>query len=104
MGLENNKTISIKMPRVLLMQIDELAKRDYVTRSDLIRRIALEYVRDSDLDLTEVKQPPANKSPRPPQPPPEPKRDYEKLAKKYPYVHRDRQLLEFLDDYEQGKL
>ncbi len=98
MDSRRSKIISLTLPEELLTQIDELAKRDYATRSDIIRQAALNYVRESGISEVEIKKTPAPKKPKP-------QRDMKKLAKKYPQVMPgDVQLLEFLDDYANNKL
>jgi metal-responsive CopG/Arc/MetJ family transcriptional regulator len=89
MPSNRSKTISLTLPELLLAQIDQLAKRDYSTRSGIIRRATMKYVRESDLDESK----------------PKPQRDYGELAKKYPHIDpNDRQLLAFLDDFDNDRL
>ncbi len=96
--------LTITLPVELLAWVDELAKQNLETRSDVLRQAALSYIRNSGLDTSEItvttSREPRLKSN------PEPKREYDlkTLTKKYPYVQGDRRLLEFLDDYEQGRL
>ena len=40
-----SKTITVAIPEELLWQVDELSKRDYMSRSDTIRQALLEYAR-----------------------------------------------------------
>lgn len=45
MGTIPSKTINIAIPGALLKKVDALAKRDYTSRSDVIRQALLEKVR-----------------------------------------------------------
>ncbi len=89
-----------------MAQIDVLAKLDFATRSDILRQAALAYVRKSDLDANEVKRLSPKYADQRSKPKPEPKREYdhEALAKKYPHVHGDKEILRFLDDYDNNRL
>lgn len=94
MGSRRSVIISLSLPLELLAQVDELAKREFETRSGVIRRAARKYVRESGVGEITIKE----------EMPP-PKRDYEKLAKKYPYVQPgDTKLLEVLDDQDNNRL
>lgn len=106
MEAKSNQTISLIVPVELLVQIDVLAKRNFMTRSDVLRQAALAYIRRSDLDPEEVKRLSPEYVELRPKPEPKPKRkyDYEALAEKYPYVYGDREMLRFLDDYDSGRL
>ncbi|MES2971049.1 MAG: ribbon-helix-helix domain-containing protein [Patescibacteria group bacterium] len=48
----NNRTqtINITVPKELLKQVDALAKRDYTSRSDIIRQALLGKIRQTQLD------------------------------------------------------
>lgn len=50
--MANNKsqTVNITVPRELLKQVDAMAKRDFTTRSDMIRQALLEKIRRPALD------------------------------------------------------
>lgn len=41
----NTQTFNISFPRELVAQIDEVAKRQFGSRSDFLRTAALEYIR-----------------------------------------------------------
>lgn len=41
----NTQTFNISFPRELVTQIDEVAKRQFGSRSDFLRTAALEYIR-----------------------------------------------------------
>ncbi len=50
MSNSQSKTVNITLPEPLLKQIDALAKRDYTSRSDIIRQALLEKIRKPQLD------------------------------------------------------
>ncbi len=45
MSNARTRTINITVPRELLKQVDALAKRDYTSRSDIIRQALLDKIR-----------------------------------------------------------
>lgn len=45
-----SQTVNITVPTELLKQVDELAKRDYTSRSDIIREALLAKVRKAQVD------------------------------------------------------
>lgn len=45
-----SKTVNITVPKELLKQVDALAKRDYTSRSDIIRQALLAKIRGTLLD------------------------------------------------------
>jgi metal-responsive CopG/Arc/MetJ family transcriptional regulator len=108
-GQYAHKTISLIVPHDLLAQIDSLAKQNFASRSDIIRRAAIKFINDSGLRQEEVSDAHLAKVPEQRR---ENKKgesqaeyDYEALAKKYPYVQvGDRELLRFLDDMDNGRL
>jgi hypothetical protein len=64
MSAQDNITISLIVPKSLLAQVDQLAKRDYVSRSGLIRQVVLEYVRQSGVGEVEIiNKPPIKRTP-----------------------------------------
>ena len=50
MKTTNSQTVNITIPRELLKQVDALAKRDYTSRSDIIRQALLRRIRKPELD------------------------------------------------------
>lgn len=50
MASTDSRTVNITVPRALLKQVDALAKRDYTSRSDIIRQALLDKIRKTDLD------------------------------------------------------
>ena len=50
MASNKSQTVNITVPRELLKQVDALAKRDYTSRSDIIRQAMLEKIRRPQLD------------------------------------------------------
>ena len=44
----DTKTLNIALPRALVKKIDEVAKREYRNRSELIREAVRTYLRDLD--------------------------------------------------------
>lgn len=50
--MANNKSqpINITVPSALLKRVDALARRDYTSRSDVIRQALLDKVRKTELD------------------------------------------------------
>lgn len=50
MASTNSQTVNITVPRALLKQVDALAKRDYTSRSDIIRQALLDKIRKTELD------------------------------------------------------
>lgn len=107
MSTNKSRVITLTLPEGLLVQIDVLAKKDFATRSDILRQAALAYVRQSDLVDEEVKKlVPRYSDQRPIKSKPEPKpaRDYGQIVKdlkpEHPYAHLyDKELLAFLDDH-----
>ncbi len=104
MNIKSSKIITITMPLGLLTQIDVLAKQNFATRSDILRQAALAYIRQSDLDGNEVERLSPKYADQQSKPKPKKEYDYEMLAKKYPHVHGDREMLAFLDDYDNNRL
>jgi Arc/MetJ-type ribon-helix-helix transcriptional regulator len=47
MSNTQSQTVNITLPKALLKQIDALAKRDYTSRSDIIRQTMLQRIRAS---------------------------------------------------------
>lgn len=45
-----SQTVNITVPKELLKQVDALAKRDYTSRSDIIRQALLAKIRNNPLD------------------------------------------------------
>lgn len=45
MSLTKSQTVNITIPKELLKKVDALAKRDYTSRSDIIRQALLRQVR-----------------------------------------------------------
>lgn len=45
MNKQQSQTINITVPKALLKQVDALAKRDYTSRSDIIRQALLDKIR-----------------------------------------------------------
>ncbi len=45
MANNNSQTVNITIPTALLKQVDALAKRDYTSRSDIIRQALLSKIR-----------------------------------------------------------
>ena len=45
MSNAQSKTVNITLPKELLQRVDALAKRDYTSRSDIIRQALLDKVR-----------------------------------------------------------
>lgn len=45
-----SQTVNLTIPSALLKQVDALAKRDYTSRSDIIRQALLDKVRKTGLD------------------------------------------------------
>ncbi|MFO0970843.1 MAG: ribbon-helix-helix domain-containing protein [Candidatus Saccharimonadales bacterium] len=45
-----SQTVNITLPKGLLKRVDALAKRDYTSRSDIIRQALLEKIRKAKLD------------------------------------------------------
>lgn len=45
-----SQTVNITIPKALLKQVDALAKRDYTSRSDVIRQALLQRIRQPKLD------------------------------------------------------
>ena len=50
MTTNKSQTVNITVPRALLKQVDALAKRDYTSRSDVIRQALLDKIRKNELD------------------------------------------------------
>lgn len=50
MKSNQSQTVNITIPKALLKQVDELAERDYTSRSDIIRQALLNKVRSEKLD------------------------------------------------------
>jgi metal-responsive CopG/Arc/MetJ family transcriptional regulator len=48
MGKWQSPIINVRLSWVLVRQIDNLARHFYTTRSDIIRRAVIRYVRDKD--------------------------------------------------------
>lgn len=45
MATHDSQTVNITIPKALLKRVDALAKRDYTSRSDIIRQALLDKVR-----------------------------------------------------------
>jgi Arc/MetJ-type ribon-helix-helix transcriptional regulator len=110
MNSNYSKTITLTMPAGLLVQVDQLAKLKYATRSEVLRQAILAYIHDSDLQIANIQSQQALGKPKKqlPKTEPEPERDYDqivrKLADKHPQAALyDETLLAFLDDYEQDR-
>jgi Arc/MetJ-type ribon-helix-helix transcriptional regulator len=50
MTTHKSQTVNITVPKELLKQVDALAKRDYTSRSDIIRQALLDKIRQPQLD------------------------------------------------------
>lgn len=50
MASTNSQTVNITVPKALLKQVDALAKRDYTSRSDIIRQALLDKIRKTEVD------------------------------------------------------
>ena len=50
MSTTKSQTINITVPRELLKRVDALAKRDYTSRSDIIRQALLDKIRSPQVD------------------------------------------------------
>ncbi len=49
-----SQTVNITIPKALLKQVDALAKRDYTSRSDVIRQALLQRIRQESGKKPEV--------------------------------------------------
>jgi len=50
MATNKSQTVNITVPKALLKRVDALAKRDYTSRSDVIRQALLDKIRKNELD------------------------------------------------------
>ena len=50
MNKQQSQAINITIPKELLVQVDNLAKQDYTSRSDIIRQALLDKLRQSKRD------------------------------------------------------
>jgi Arc/MetJ-type ribon-helix-helix transcriptional regulator len=50
MSNASSQTVNITIPKELLKQVDALAKRDYTSRSDIIRQALLAKIRKTSVD------------------------------------------------------
>ena len=50
MATNDSQTVNITVPRALLKRVDALAKRDYTSRSNIIRQALLDKIRSAKMD------------------------------------------------------